>query len=217
MGAVIVMPDRIRSRNALLDIGAAGPLAGMLVAIPTMIIGLKLSPVEPVAASGYIQEGQSLLYLALKWLVLGPIPDGYDVQLHPTAFAAWGGFLITMINLLPWGQLDGGHVSYALFGAKHHRIARWVYGGLPLLFVYNVAQFAWPLLQRKQPIDYVEVFSNSAFWLSWFVFLTIMARFSGSDHPPCESGTLSVGRRRTAVFTLGLFVALFMPTPFAMH
>src|SRR5690606_5249999 len=91
MGAIITMPERIRSRSALLDIGAAGPLAGMMVAIPTMIIGLRMSEVAPLGNDPYIQEGQSLLYVAVKWLVLGPIPAGWDVHLHPTAFAAWGG------------------------------------------------------------------------------------------------------------------------------
>jgi membrane-associated protease RseP (regulator of RpoE activity) len=217
MGAVIVMPDRIRSRNALLDIGAAGPLAGMLVAVPTMVIGLQLSPVEPVSTSGYIQEGQSLLYTLIKYLVLGPIPQGYDVQLHPTAFAAWGGFLITMVNLVPWGQLDGGHVAYALFGQRQDRFARWVYRSLPLLFVYNLLQFALPVLKRHAALDYGEVFFNSAFWLSWFVLLTVMGRYNGGEHPPCEPGELSTGRRVVAVLTLALFVGLFMPTPFAMH
>jgi membrane-associated protease RseP (regulator of RpoE activity) len=216
-GAVIVMPERIRSRNALLDIGAAGPLAGMLIAIPTMVIGLKLSVVGPQLTEGYIQEGQGLLYLLVKYLVLGPIPDGYDVQLHPTAFAAWGGFLITMINLVPWGQLDGGHVAYALFGERQNRYARWVHAALPVLFIYNMLQFSLPLWQRGKHVDFAEVFGNSTFWLFWFVLLLIMGRMHGHHHPPFESGELTPGRRRVAWVTLGLFVVLFMPTPFALH
>jgi len=97
MGAIIGMSGRIRSRSALLDIGAAGPLAGMIVALPVLAIGLSLSPVGP-SPEHYQQEGQSLLYMLMKRLFAGPIPDGSDVQLHPTAMAGWAGLLVTMIN-----------------------------------------------------------------------------------------------------------------------
>src|SRR4029453_13583398 len=88
MGAVISMPGRIRSRNALVDIGASGPLAGLAVAIPVLAYGLAPSPVSPPSEHGY-QEGQSLLYLLLKRVVLGPIPGGHDVFLNPIAMAGW--------------------------------------------------------------------------------------------------------------------------------
>jgi membrane-associated protease RseP (regulator of RpoE activity) len=215
LGAIIVMPERIRSRNALLDVGAAGPLAGMLIAIPTMVIGLSLSEVHPVLPGGYWQEGQSLLYWLIKRLVLGPMPEGYDVHLHPTAFAAWGGFLITMINMLPWGQLDGGHIAYALLGERHHQIARWVRYSLPPLFLYNVWVFVVPVVRGDATMTYAVALSNSAFWLMWFIMTGLMGRFFGAQHPPCEPGELSPRRRLIAVATLGLFVALFMPTPFA--
>jgi len=137
LGAIILMPGRIRSARALLDIGAAGPLAGMLVAIPTMIIGLKLSHVGPRLHDNFIQEGQSLLYMAIKRLTLGPISDAEDVALHPTAFAAWAGFFVTAFNLLPFMQFDGGHVAYALLGKRHHAISRNVWW-LPLaMLAYN--------------------------------------------------------------------------------
>ncbi len=215
LGAVIVMPERIRSRNALLDIGAAGPLAGMLVAIPAMVIGLQLSEVRPPLSGGYFQEGQSLLYWVIKRLVVGPIPEGHDVWLHPTAFAAWGGFLITMINMLPWGQLDGGHIAYALLGERHHRFALWVRRLLPLLFLYNVAVFALPIASGSSNMAYTEAIGNSMFWLFWFVLTGLMGRFFGAEHPPCEPGELSPGRRRVAWGTLVMFVLLFMPTPLA--
>ena len=93
MGAVIIMPRRIRSANALLDIGAAGPIAGMVVAIPVMLFGLSLSELGPRSDTGYIQEGQSILYWALKAMVFGSIPADQDVHLHPTALAAVGGLL----------------------------------------------------------------------------------------------------------------------------
>lgn len=218
MGAVITMPERIRSRTALMDIGAAGPLAGVLIAIPTMVIGLKLSVVGPLSSGPYYQEGQSILYLLIKRTVLGPIPDGSDVHLHPTAFAAWGGFLITMINLLPWGQLDGGHIAYALFGPRQDSIARWVRYGLLGLFAYNVLAFALPMMDRGD-WDGGFLVNNTGFWLVWFVITGLMARMSGgsSAHPPYEDGHLTAGRRLVGVVCLALFVVLFMPTPLAVY
>lgn len=204
MGAIITMPERIRSRAALLDIGAAGPLAGMAVAIPTMCVGLSLSEVSPVGPEGYVQEGQSLLYWAIKRVMFGVIPPGHDVHLHPTAFAAWGGFLITMINLLPYGQLDGGHIAYALLGPRQNRYARYVRFSCLLFFAYNLSVFGLG-----------SAFGNSLFWLLWWVITGVMAKMSGALHPPYEHGELSAARRAVAVFCLALFVLLFMPTPIA--
>lgn len=218
MGAVIAMRGRIRSRNALLDIGASGPLAGLLVAIPVLAIGLALSPVGPNGGAHYVQEGQSLLYVALKRLVLGPIPDGQDVQLHPTALAGWAGFLVTMLNLLPWGQLDGGHVAYALLGPGHDRIARLFRAALLPLFLYNAARFMLPVLNHRSELGWGFAFSNSVFWLMWYVVLGVIARASGgAAHPPTEPGELSPKRRVIAVVTLVFFVLLFMPTPWAQY
>src|SRR5688572_16220033 len=145
LGAVITMPH-IRSRNALLDIGAAGPLAGIAVAIPVLCAGLALSPVEPHPSTAYIQEGQSLLYWLLKRLVAGDIPEGHDVMLHPTAEAGWVGLFVTMINLLPWGQLDGGHIAYALLGPRQNQLARKVRLAVLGFFLYNLLTFVAPVL-----------------------------------------------------------------------
>jgi membrane-associated protease RseP (regulator of RpoE activity) len=218
MGAVIAMRGRIRSRNALLDIGASGPLAGLIVAIPVLAIGLWLSPVGPEAPSGYVQEGQSLLYLALKRVVLGPIPDGHDVFLHPTALAGWAGLLVTMINLLPWGQLDGGHVAYALFGPRQNRYATWFRVLLLPLFLYNLAIFTLPVLRGTSALPLEQAIGNSTFWAVWFVFLGLIGRLSGgTDHPPTEPGHLSARRRVVAWVTLAFFILLFMPTPLAFY
>jgi membrane-associated protease RseP (regulator of RpoE activity) len=218
MGAVIVMPYRIRSRNALLDIGAAGPLAGMVVAIPTMVIGLRLSEVLPKTDSGYFQEGQSILYWLIKRYTLGPIPPHHDVFIHPTALAAWGGFLITMINLLPWGQLDGGHIAYALLGERHHQAARWVRRVLLVLFAINLYQFVWPTLTGSSSMPLGTAIGNSMFWLAWYGVTELMGRnFGGFEHPPTEFGTLSPGRRLVAFSCLLLFVVLFMPVPWAAY
>lgn len=218
MGAIIAMRGRIRSRNALLDIGASGPLAGLLVALPVLALGLSLSPVGPAPTGHYDQEGQSLLYLALKRIVLGPIPDGYDVNLHPTAFAGWAGLLLTMLNLLPWGQLDGGHVAYALFGARQNQFARLFRGALLPLFLYNAATSVLPVALGRSSQGYEQAIFNSIFWLIWYVLLGLVARFSGgATHPPTEPGDLSPVRRVVAAVTLVLFVLLFMPTPLASY
>lgn len=218
MGAVISMRGRIRSRDALLDIGASGPLAGLVVAIPVLAIGLSLSPVAVTSSEHYVQEGQSLLYLALKRVVVGVIPDGQDVQLHPTALAGWAGLLVTMLNLLPWGQLDGGHVAYALLGPRHHRIARLFRAALLPLFAYNAWRFMLPVALGRSNLGWAFAFSNSSFWLMWFVVLGIVARASGGpEHPPTEPGELSPKRRVIAVITLVFFVLLFMPTPWATY
>jgi membrane-associated protease RseP (regulator of RpoE activity) len=217
MGAVITMRDRIRSRAALLDIGAAGPIAGMVVAIPLLCWGLSLSPVTPRSTDPYVQEGQSILYWLLKRLVLGPIPATHDVQLHPMAMAGWGGLLLTMINLLPWGQLDGGHIAFALFGDKQHLFARWLRRGMLVVFIYNLCVFALPILLHRSHQSWGAAATSSSFWLVWYGMTALMARLSGEEHPPFEPGPLSPGRKAVAVGCLILFVVLFLPTPLAIY
>lgn len=213
LGAVIAMRGRIKTRNALLDIGSAGPLAGMVVAIPVLCIGLAISPVEPIRPGGLL-EGQALLYVALKRIVLGPIPDGYDVYLHPTALAGWVGLFITMLNLLPIGQLDGGHIAYALFGEKQDRYTRMFHIALLPL---GVGISAWSVLSRLwagAPI--LEALTRIGQGLNWIVFagiLLILRRISGLKHPPTGPEPLSPGRRVVAWGCLLLFVLLFMPIP----
>jgi membrane-associated protease RseP (regulator of RpoE activity) len=216
-GAVISMRHRIRSRKALLDIGAAGPIAGMLVAIPVMCIGLSMSTVGPRSDSNYMQEGQSLLYLLLKRLVLGPIADDQDVFLHPMAFAGWGGFFLTMVNLLPWGQLDGGHIAFALFGERQHAFARWVRRGLLLVFVYNLVTLVLPVLLHRSSQPLSLAFMACTPWLVWYAITGLLGRFFGEDHPPFEESELDPARQALAVVCLVLFVLLFMPTPIAIY
>jgi membrane-associated protease RseP (regulator of RpoE activity) len=217
LGAVITMPDRIRSRNALLDIGAAGPIAGLMVALPVLVIGLGLSTVQQHATGGYIQEGQSILYALLKRLVLGVIPPGQDVNLHPTAFAGWVGLFITMINLIPWGQLDGGHIAYALFGPAQNRFAPLVHVGVLGMFVFNLFRFVAPVLAGSSALPLEAAIGNSLFWLIWFVFLFGMRRLMGRAHPPFEPGLLTPRRRAIAAACLALFVLLCMPTPLSVY
>jgi membrane-associated protease RseP (regulator of RpoE activity) len=217
LGAVITMPDRIRSRNALLDIGAAGPIGGMLIALPVLVIGLSLSSVQQHATGGYIQEGQSILYALLKRAVLGEIPPGHDVYLHPTAFAGWVGLFITMINLIPWGQLDGGHIAFALFGPAQDRAAPLVLGAVLGMFVFNLFRFVAPVLAGSSSLPLEAAIGNSLFWLVWFIFLFVMRRLTGRTHPPFEPGLLSPRRRTVAGACLGLFVLLCMPTPLSVY
>jgi membrane-associated protease RseP (regulator of RpoE activity) len=215
MGAVIGMRGAIRSRSALLDIGAAGPLAGLVVALPVLWWGIAASPVTALPNGAYTQEGQSILYWLLKRLIHGPIPDGSDVVLHPTAMAGWVGLLVTMLNLIPFGQLDGGHIAYALFGAKQDRFAIWVRRSLLGLLAYNVAAFFGPILLRTSKLSIGLAIANSLTWLVWYLLLGLLARLGGREHPPFEPGPLSAGRQFVAWLCLILFALLFMPTPWA--
>jgi membrane-associated protease RseP (regulator of RpoE activity) len=213
MGAVILMPGRIARRNALLDIGAAGPLAGMAVALPVLAYGIATSPVSPLPVGvSYLLEGRSLLYLALLWLIKGPIPDGQDIMLSPVAFAGWAGLMVTMINLIPAAQLDGGHVAYALFGERQERYSRWLRRALlPIAAVVSVAYGlpAWLAGQRGEALE--AAFAPGMPWLMWSIVLRLMVGRSKREHPPTDDAQLSPTRRRVAWATLLLFVVLFMP------
>lgn len=212
LGAVIAMRGRIKTRNALLDIGASGPLAGIVVAIPVLIIGLKLSTIEPIRPDS-LEEGQSLLYLLMKRVVLGPIPAGHDVFLHPTAFAGWAGLFMTMLNLLPIGQLDGGHVAYALFGPRQDRHSRIVHRSLLLVAFVVGGYYAFLAARAHASLGHVALaMLEGKNWIIWWVLLGLLMR--GGDHPPTDDPQLSPGRRVVAWVTLALLVALFMPVPF---
>jgi len=214
MGAVIRMSGRIRSRDALLDIGAAGPLAGMAVALPVLAYGLAHSTVQPIPAGGegLLIEGHSLLYLALIH-GMHHIPDGSDIFLSPTAWAGWVGLLVTMINLVPFGQLDGGHVAYALWGERQNRVSKHMLWVLPLVGVIVSVAYGLPYYlqgMRGEPL-YTHLLSG-VHWLVWAAVLLLMKRLAGSDHPPTDDATLSPKRRLIAGLTLALFGLLFMPS-----
>ncbi len=215
MGAVIRMRERIRSRNVLLDVGASGPLAGLAIAIPVTWLGLRLSPVRIVERHGnWSQEGTSILYEALKWLAKGSIPAGHDVFLHPVAMAGWTGLFLTMINLIPYGQLDGGHVAYSLLGRAHDRLVRVIPPALAALGVGT--GIYWGRFLRSEHRDPWVIGTGYTQGLSWFVFaafIMLMHRNSRGRHPPTDDGTLSRSRQVVAIATLLLFVVLFMPVP----
>jgi membrane-associated protease RseP (regulator of RpoE activity) len=213
-GAIIKMRGRIATRRALLDIGAAGPLAGMAVALPTVAFGLSLSEVQPQVPGDYLLEGHSLLYKGLLALIHGPIPPGHDVFLHPVALAGWVGLFVTMLNLLPVGQLDGGHVAYALFREAQDRVSTAMLLLLPALGLGVCGFFgyaAWSDGLRGEQL--VSEASTGANWFVWTLILLLMRRFAGPKHPPVDAGPLGAGRVAVGLFCIVLFVSIFMPVP----
>jgi membrane-associated protease RseP (regulator of RpoE activity) len=216
MGAVIQMRERIERRNALLDIGAAGPLAGMVIALPVLIYGLSISPVEELAQHASEEtfvEGRGLLYWGLLYALKGPIPEGHDIWLGPTAMAGWAGLLVTMINLVPIGQLDGGHVAYALFGERQNRFSTLLHRALPFIGITVSMAYLVPAYLRGERGEalYGDAMAGMH-WITWAIVLSVLFRFGGHGHPPTGDERLSPMRRAIAVGTLVLFVLLFMPS-----
>jgi membrane-associated protease RseP (regulator of RpoE activity) len=212
MGAVILMPGEIKSRNALLDIGAAGPLAGLVFALPVLAYGIATSPIAPESNEFHLMEGRSLLYAGLLYAIKGPIPEGYDIMLSSTAFAGWTGLLVTMLNLIPALQLDGGHVAHALIGERHERLSRFVRKALFPLGIAVGLGYGLPAFFAGKRGDALlgEAMAGTQ-WLLWGALLYVMARRSEREHPATEGEPLSPRRRIIARITLALFVLLFMP------
>ncbi len=191
MGAVIVMTAPPKNRRHLLEMGAAGPLAGLLLAIPILLIGLSQSTVGPAPTQPYMQEGNSLLYAGLKYLVFGQLlpSNGVDVQLSSLAFAGWVGLLITALNLIPAGQLDGGHAAFTLFGQRIR----------PLTWVLIAAMIGLALLTQ--------------FW-GWLLWAVLLFFFGFAYAVPMDDLTPLDGKHKAlAVLVLLLAVALFMAVP----
>lgn len=218
LGAVIRMKQTIDDRNQLLDVGASGPIAGLIVAIPLLCIGLWQSPLEPQTPGAYI-EGNSLLYLGLKYAVFGRyLPgDGVDVVLHPMAFAAWVGLLITMINLIPIGQLDGGHIACSVLGARHEQSSRRLHASL--LVIASVAMMGLVIEAQQAGLTtqrtLVHGITGAMPWFVWAAVLYGLRRASGNQyHPPVEATPLTPGRRLLAWFMLAVFISIMTPVPF---
>ncbi|HVV85618.1 MAG TPA: site-2 protease family protein [Kofleriaceae bacterium] len=217
LGAVIKMRAPIRDRNQLLDVGAAGPLAGLVVAIPCLVIGLHLSSIGS-STPGANQEGNSLLYGLLKLAMFGRwLPSGdVDVQLHPMAWAAWVGLLITMINLIPIGQLDGGHVMRAVLGDRHERLSELLHRALlavglaAAVFLYFVGRAHGAGALASIGFAILGV----APWLVWSIAIAVMRNLAGGEYHPAVFGPpLTRGRRRLAALLLVVFVLIFAPVP----
>jgi len=215
MGAVIRQRGRFSSNDVLLDVGASGPLAGLCVAVPVLLYGLATSEVGRLDSfpAGSVAEGHSIFYALALYLTHGAIPAGSDIWLTPTAFAGWAGLLVTMMNLLPVGQLDGGHVAFALLGKRQHRLGRVVLGLLPVAAIATSAYYGLVAYQAGERGEHLwNALQAGTHWLVWFGLLVLMGRYSGLDHPPAGNQPLSPGRRIVAILTLVLFVLLFMPS-----
>lgn len=193
LGAVIRIREPFPSRKALFDVGVAGPLAGFITLLPFLVVGIYWSTVDlkPPAGTGAIYFGDPLLLRWLSDLIHGPRLEGTDLFVHPLAFGAWFGMIATAINLLPFGQLDGGHLVYAVFG---HR-AKWI--GIATLCV--VLFLIW--------------FSYS--WILMALMLSAMAWFSGFGHPaPLDDATPIGGSRlMVAILAMVILIACFTPAP----
>jgi len=185
-GAFIQLKSPVEDRRALFDVGVAGPLAGLLVAVPLFVAGLMMS--DLVAGLGGAGLGKSLLVDALvQWV--HPHPPGYAVSLHPLALAAWFGLLVTGFNLLPAGQLDGGHIAYAVLGVR----ARWMTASVLLMLV----ALGW------------------LYWPGWFIWAFFVA-LTGLRHPmPLNEITgLNGWRRLGALLSVALLAVTLTPSPF---
>ncbi len=192
-GAFIRMKSPPPDRRSLFDVGAAGPWAGLLVAIPAVILGLQLSEVRPLGLDeGGMVLGDSLLFTFLSELAIGKSPDEATILLHPVALAGWFGLFVTFLNLIPAGQLDGGHVAYALFGRAHRFLAR--------ACVVTIACLGFVGWQG---------------WFTWVVLLLVI----GVEHPPTYDPVtpLDWRRRLAAWMTFAVLAATFMPAPFSFQ
>jgi len=191
MGAVIRMEARLPDRRVLFDVGAAGPLAGLIVTIPAIFFGLQLSTTVQLNQldGSTMTLGDSLLFKALSWLAIGETPKGQDTLLHPIAFAGWAGLFVTALNLLPIGQLDGGHITYALIGRSSE-------------IVFRVALALFALVCIK-------------YYHGWILLIVLLIWF-GYRHPPTLDPHLGLDAKRKGIAYLAfaIFILSFTPVPF---
>ena len=201
LGAVIRIKSPLVHRRVVLDVGAAGPLAGAVVAIIFLIIGIRLSAVAPMT-NNMLALGDSFLTQALAWLFHAPVPPGQCIISHPFMFAGWIGLLVTAINLLPIGQLDGGHVAYALFGPFQRRLAAATFGMLITLGVIGL-------------LSGFDVLDGPVGTWPWLLFAVFVRSFMKAAHPPVVDDTikLNAGRKAIAIICFALLVLCFVPAP----
>ncbi len=189
-GAVIRMESPIKDRKTLFDVGISGPLAGLVVSLVALVVGLRLSEVTvPLPGAPVMPLGTGILVDWITDLVLGPLPDHLMVILHPIAFAGWFGIFVTVMNLIPVSQLDGGHIGYAFFGEAHRWVAALVFLGLLLMGLFWTG------------------------WLFWGFFILIVGRL---QHPPPlnDITPLDTKRKLLGVLAFGLLFLLGTPRPF---
>ncbi|MGH9143444.1 MAG: site-2 protease family protein, partial [Vicinamibacterales bacterium] len=194
MGAFIRIREPIPSKKMLFDIGIAGPIAGFVVAVPALFIGLAMSHVVrlPPASSDMLELGEPLLFKGVSWLLWGTQPDGYSLNMHPMAFAAWFGLLATALNLFPIGQLDGGHISYSVLGPRWSTYVTFATVGTAVGLTF---------------------FTTS--WMVWTGMIVVMLFVFGPRHPRVFDEEVPLDRARLllAAFAVVMFVLCFTPAP----
>ena len=194
MGAFIRIREQIPSKKMLFDIGIAGPIAGFVVAVPALLIGLSMSHVVrlPANPSDMLELGEPLLFKFASWLLWGTQPDGYSLNMHPMAFAAWFGMLATALNLFPIGQLDGGHVSYAVLGSRWSTYLTFAMLGVAVGLAF---------------------FASS--WIVWTGMMVAMLFIFGPRHPRVFDEDVPLDRTRLllAAFAVVMFILCFTPSP----
>ena len=192
LGAVIKIREAFPSRTILFDIGVGGPIAGFLVLVPALFIGMGMSQVVPVPTSADVfYMGEPLLFQWVAALNFGALPDDQTINIHPMVFAAWFGMLATALNLLPFGQLDGGHITYATLGRWSRSISLATVG-TAILLTYN-----------------------STSWLFMTIMMLLMLLLLGPGHPRViyEHEPLALNRRLVALLALVIFIICFTPVP----
>ena len=193
LGAFIRIRQPIPGKRELFDIGVAGPIAGFVVAVPVLLMGMALSRVIalPPDTGGFIELGEPLLFQGVAWLMFGAVPDGYSINMHPMGFAAWFGMLATALNLFPIGQLDGGHISYAVLGRRSTLVT------LGTAVVLCGLSFLSPS------------------WIVWTVLTVVMLIVFGARHPRTvdEDVPLDSTRLWVAAFAVLMFILCFTPAP----
>lgn len=191
-GAVIRIREPILYKRQLFDIGIAGPIAGFVVAVPALFLGLWLSNVValPRNFSG-LELGEPLLFKMASWLIWGTPPAGQTVNMHPMVFAAWFGLLATALNLFPIAQLDGGHISYAVLGRRSTHVT---FGALACAVALTTISYSW---------------------LLWVAMIVVMLVLAGPRHPPVMDEQVPLDRTRMAlaVFAVVMFALCFTPAP----
>ena len=188
MGAFIRIRSRIPDRASLLEVGIAGPIAGFVFAVPAFVIAL-LNSRFVLLPEHYLGFGEPLIFKVLEALLHKTPPPGMDLHLHPIGYAAWFGFFATALNLLPVGQLDGGHVSYSFSGELHRKISR--------------------------AIVFVLIPLGIFYWQGWLVWTTVLL-FLGIRHPMTLDDAIPLRRRHFWLGWIGvvMFILCFTPMPF---
>jgi membrane-associated protease RseP (regulator of RpoE activity) len=191
LGAVIRMEGTVPSRKALFDTGIAGPLTSFFLSVPAAVIGLKLSKLIPASQikGEMIRLADPLLFSLIQFLFMRDVPSHYEVVLHPIAYAGWVGLFVTALNLLPIGQLDGGHIAYALFGRNSRKISVIVVAVVAFIFIY--------------------------YSIAWFLLLILMILF-GFKHPTPLDDQTPLSTRRKLIGGIALFILIlsFTLAPF---